>query len=77
MEEDEPRRVPRRVRFAPSPHECIDTGDQEETLDPEIRAPVDSDFIVPQSLEKVVDTSKIFHKFLPKQGDLDRLIKPH
>ena len=34
-----------------------------------------NDFIPPQSLDKVVDLSKTAYKFLPKQGELDRLLK--
>ena len=33
------------------------------------------DFIPPQSLDKVVDLSKPAYKFLPKQGEIDRLLK--
>ena len=34
-----------------------------------------NDFIPPQSLDKVVDLSKAAYKFLPKQGDIDRLLE--
>ena len=30
---------------------------------------------IPPPLQEIVDPSKITHKFLPKQGDIDRLIK--
>ena len=30
---------------------------------------------MPPSLENVVDVTKITHKFLPKQGEVERLIK--
>ena len=53
----------------------IDTGTEEQVLDPEIRIPQLNDFIPPQSLAKVVDLSKDAHKFLPKQGEIDRLLK--
>ena len=59
----------------PRPIPGIDTGAQEEVLDPEIQIPQLKDFIPPQSLDKVVDLSKTAYKFLPKQGEIDRLLK--
>ena len=49
-------------------------GDNEEVLDPQIRIPDQSDFELPSPLQSVVDPSKITHRFLPKQGEIDRLI---
>ena len=45
-----------------------------ETLDPEIRIPNDEDFVLPPPLESLLDKAKTAYKFLPKQGDIDRLI---
>ena len=59
----------------PRPIPGIDTGAQEEVLDPEIQIPQLKDFIPPQSLDKVVDLSKTAYKFLPKQGEIDWLLK--
>ena len=59
----------------PRPITGIDTGAEEEVLDPEIQIPQLNDFIPPQSLDKVVDLSKTAYKFLPKQGEIDRLLK--
>ena len=59
----------------PKPIAGIDTGAEEQVLDPEIRIPQLNDFIPPQSLDKVVDLSKAAYKFLPKQGEIDRLFK--
>ena len=59
----------------PRPISGIDTGAEEEVLDPEIQIPQLKDFIPPQSLDKVVDLSKTAYKFLPKQGEIDRLLK--
>ena len=53
----------------------IDTGTEEEVLDPEVQIPQIKDFIPPQSLDKVVDMGKTAYKFLPKQGEIDRLLK--
>ena len=58
----------------PQEIEGIDTGNTEEVLAPEIRIPTESDFELPPPLQDVVDPSKITHKFLPKQGDIDRLL---
>ena len=54
--------------------EGIDVGNSEEVLDPQIRIPDQSDFELPPPLQDVVDPSKVTHKFLPKQGEIDRLI---
>ena len=62
--------------FHPPPIEGIDIGVTEglETLDPEIRIPTDEDFVLPSPLESLLDKAKTAYKFLPKQGDIDRLI---
>ena len=59
----------------PRPIPGIDTGAEEEVLDPEIQIPQLKDFISPQSLDKVVDLSKTAYKFLPKQGEINKLLK--
>ena len=81
MEEDDvPYRIgtkytSRKYALDPKPDPGTDTGDYEEVLDPKIKIPFDTDFIMPPSLEHVVDVTKITHKFLPKQGEVERLIK--
>ena len=62
--------------FPPPPIEGIDIGGTEglETLDPEIRIPTEEDFVLPPPLESLLDKAKMAYKFLPKQGDIDRLI---
>ena len=62
--------------FHPPPKEGIDIGVTEglEMLDPEIRIPTDEDFVLPPPLESLLDKAKMAYKFLPKQGDIDRLI---
>ena len=62
--------------FHPPPIEGIDVGVTEglETLDPEIRIPTEEDFVLPPALETLLDLAKMAYKFLPKQGDIDRLI---
>ena len=62
--------------FHPPPIERIDIGgaDGLETLDPEIRIPTEEDFVLPPPLESLLDKAKMAYKFLPKQGDIDRLI---
>ena len=73
---DEVELLRRKYRKAlnPTPIEGIDVRDNEEVLDPQIRIPDQSDFESPSPLQSVVDPSKIAHKFLPKQGEIDRLI---
>ena len=60
--------------FHPPPIEGIDLGDGLENLDPEIRIPTEEDFILSPPLESLLDKAKMAYKFLPKQGDIDRLI---
>ena len=76
---EEKRQIPRdqnRKFFHPPPIEGIDIGVMEglEMLDPEIRIPTDEDFVLPPPLESLLDKAKTAYKFLPKQGDIDRLI---
>ena len=63
-----------RKTLNPTPIEGIDVSDSEEVLDPQIRMPDQSNFELPTPLQEIVDPSKITHKFLPKQGEIDRLI---
>ena len=69
--EEENRKI-----FHPPPIEGIDIGGTEglETLNPEIRIPTEEDFVLPPPLERLLDKAKMAYKFLPKQGDIDRLI---
>ena len=62
--------------FHPPPMEGIDIGgaDGLEVLDPEVRIPTEEDFVLPPPLESLLDKAKMAYKFLPKQGDIDRLI---
>ena len=62
--------------FHSPPVKGIDIGVTEglETLDPEIRIPTDEDFVLPPPLESLLDKAKTTYKFLPKQGDIDRLV---
>ena len=62
--------------FHPPPIEGIDIGgaDGLEILDPEIRIPTEEYFVLPPPLESLLDKAKMAYKFLPKQGDIDRLI---
>ena len=63
-----------RKALDPTSIEGIDVGDSQEVLDPQIRIPDQTDFEIPPPLQDIVDPSKITHKFLPKQGEIDRLI---
>ena len=65
----------RKYALDPKPDPGSDTDNYEKVLDPEIKIPFDTYFIMPPSLENVVDVIKITHKFLPKQGEVERPIK--
>ena len=62
--------------FHPPPIEGINVGVTEglETLGSEIRIPTEEDLVLPPPLESLLDKAKMAYKFLPKQGDIDRLI---
>ena len=62
--------------FHPPPIEGIDVGVTEglETLDPEITIPTEEDFVLSPPLESLLDKANRAYKFLPKQGNIDRLI---
>ena len=51
----------------------IDMGG-EEILNPKIKIPEESDLYVPEPLDQVVDVKKQWYKFLPKQGDVDKIL---
>ena len=69
--EDQNRKI-----FHPPLIEGIDVGVTEglETLDPKIRIPTEEDFVLSIPLESLLDKAKMAYKFLPRQGDIDRLI---
>ena len=62
--------------FHPPPIKGIDIGVTEGlgTLDPEISIPTEEDFVLPHPLESLLDKAKMAYKFLPRKGDIDRLI---
>ena len=63
-----------RKALNPTPIKGIDVVDSEEVLAPQIQIPDQSNFELPPLLHEAVDPSKVTHKFLPKQGEIDRLI---
>ena len=53
----------------------IDLGETEEVLDPEIKIPQDEDFIEPKALDQVVDMNNKMYNYLPKQGEVNKILK--
>ena len=53
----------------------IGTGNDDVVLEPEIHISTYADFVIPPSLDIVVDPTKIVHRFLPKQGEIECLLK--
>ena len=53
----------------------IDVGDVEEVFDPKYVTPTTEDFMRSPPLNQVVDPNNVTYKFLPKQGDVDKLLK--
>ena len=65
----------RHLQDAQRPIPGIDLGEEEEILDPEVRAPNEEDFIKPPPLEELVDPTNIKETFIPHQGELTKLLK--
>ena len=65
----------RHLQNAQRPIPGIDLGEEEEILDPEVRAPNEEDFIRPPPLEELVDPTKIKQTFIPRPGELTKLLK--
>ena len=63
------------LQNAQRPIPGIDLGEEEEILDPEVRAPREEDFIKSPPLEELVDPKKIKQTFIPCQGELTKLLK--
>ena len=63
------------LQEAQQPIPGIDLGEEEEVLDPEVRAQNEEDFIRPPPLEELVDPTKIKQTFIPHQGELTKLLK--
>ena len=53
----------------------IDVGDVEEVFDPKYVTPTNEDFMLSLPLNQVVDPNNVTYQFLPKQGDVDILLK--
>ena len=65
----------RRIERAQCPIPGVDLGEEEEVLDPEVCMPDDMDFIKPPPLEELVDPTKTKQTFIPKQGELTKLLQ--
>ena len=72
--------VEREIPYGPLKYTCqrynldIDTGEGEVILDPIIKISEESDFYELEPLNEVVDTDRKWYKFLPKQGDVDKVL---
>ena len=54
----------------------VNLGEEEEALDPKVQTLDDMDFIKPPPpLEELVDLTKIKQTFIPKQGELTKLLQ--
>ena len=72
---DEHKYTKRRLQKAQRPIPGIDLGEEEDILDPEVRVPKEEDFIKPPPLEELVDPTQIKKTFIPRQGELTKLLK--
>ena len=63
------------LQEAQRPIPSIDLGEEEDVLDPEVQAPNEEDFIRPPPLEELVDPTKVKQTFIPRQGELTKLLK--
>jgi flagellar basal body rod protein FlgC len=73
-------------KFIPNPIDPLDTSNidplidldgpmQEQTIDIIHKRPLQTQFEIPPSLEEQIDQSKIYVKQLPKQTDIDKVLK--
>ena len=65
----------RKLENAQKPITGIDIGETEEVTEPEIITPDDEDFVEQPPLEELVDPTKVKQTFVPKQGELTKLVK--
>ena len=72
---DDNKYTKRRLQNAQRPIPGIDLGEEEEILDPEVQTPNEEDFIKPPPLEELVDPTMIKQTFIPRQGELTKLLK--
>ena len=72
---DEHKYTKRHLQKAQRPIPSIDLGEEEEILDPKVRVPNEEDFIKPPPLEELVDPTQIKKTFIPRQGELTKLLK--
>ena len=63
------------IARAQHPIPGVDLGEEEKVLDPEVCTPDDVDFIKPPPLEELVDPTQTKHSFIPKQGELTKLLQ--
>ena len=73
--QDTSKYTKRRLELAQKPIPGIDIGEEDEILDPEIRTPDDVDFIKPPPLEDLVDPTQVKQTFIPRQGEITKLLK--
>ena len=65
----------RHIERTQCPIPGVNLGEEEEALDPEVWTPDDVDFIKPPPLEELVDPTKIKQTFIPRQGELTKLLQ--
>ena len=65
----------RHIERAQHPIPGVNLGEDEEALDPKVWTPDDMDFIKPPPREELVDLTKIKQAFIPKQGELTKLLQ--
>ena len=65
----------RLIERAQHPIPGVNLGEDEEALDPKVRTPEDMDFIKPPPLEELIDPTKVKQTFIPKQGELTKLLQ--
>ena len=64
-----------KLENAQKPITGIDVGETDEVMEPELITPNEEDFVEQPPLEELVDPTKIKQTFIPKQGELTKLVK--
>ena len=57
------------------PDTSVNTDYDDKVLELKIHIPTDAGFVIPPSLDKVVDHTQIVHTILPTQGEIEHLLK--
>ena len=71
----QPRRIYTEPVYRPDPYIDLGGPPNIDEVEPSFRTPVRQDFQVPPSLEEQLEDGQMVHRYLPKQVDIERLLR--